>query len=252
MVKYTFENYVEIFFILILLYFIIFVKSFSFGKSNLSKSIIKVFLLLCLIYFLYISPFAGIIFGFWLLKFMFYDQKQSEFFENLKISEISKYDTIEQSELDKINPKSIVNIKMPSEIKNIASKFYTDNENELEDTGDIYSQDTGNTYPQDTGDTYPQDYNNFNSYSSNQQSETELNNQQNNAIETMEVFAESEEVDPSSGCTYSSATNFDPNAVIDDGSCVFNTVSNTTNNVQGYSGKAPYSIKCEYSYLQTI
>tara|TARA_B100001093_G_C26716148_1_gene965736 strand:+ start:178 stop:729 length:552 start_codon:yes stop_codon:yes gene_type:complete len=183
---------------------------------------------------------------------MFYDQKQSEFFENLKISEISKYDTIEQSELDKINPKSIVNIKMPSEIKNIASKFYTDNENELEDTGDIYSQDTGNTYPQDTGDTYPQDYNNFNSYSSNQQSETELNNQQNNAIETMEVFAESEEVDPSSGCTYSSATNFDPNAVIDDGSCVFNTVSNTTNNVQGYSGKAPYSIKCEYSYLQTI
>ena len=82
MVKNTFENYVELVFILILLYFIAFVKSFSFGRSNISKSATKIFLLLCLIYFLYISPFAAAIFAIWLLKFMYYDQKQSEFFEN--------------------------------------------------------------------------------------------------------------------------------------------------------------------------
>ena len=235
MVKNTFENYVELIFILILLYFIAFVKSFPFGRYNISKSVIKIFLLLCLIYFLYISPFAGAIFAIWLLKFMYYDQKQSEFFEN-------RYSTITQAELDQLeasDPGSVVNVTMPTE-SNILSNSSIDDEIE------------------DSGDTYSGDFNN--SYMSNEQSETEINNDPENVgIETMGVLAESEEIEGPRGCTYSLASNFNPNAVVDDGSCTFDNVASTvntvntastTNNLQGYSGMGPYSIKVEYSYLQ--
>ena len=115
-----------------------------------------------------------------------------------------------------------------------------------------------NSYKDDeneqSGDSYSEDYNN--SYLSYNQLEPEINNenkdQENVGIETMNVSAESEEIEGASGCTYSLASNFNPNAAFDDGSCTFDNVTTTADNLQGYSGRGPYSIKCEYSYLQTV
>ena len=81
------EKTIELFFILLLLYYLLFVRSLSFGSSKSVKAIVKMLLLACLVYFLYISPVCGTIFALWLIKFMYYDQIQTENFPLYSVSE---------------------------------------------------------------------------------------------------------------------------------------------------------------------